>query len=228
MNAASTGEAKELVRPTDDAKSIQLSLRLRIVLSLVLAFHVTAVFFGPFAMGPQRSALATALEPMLGGYTQAASLDNGYQFFAPEPGPSHLVLYELTYADGRTEEGKFPNLEEHFPRLLYHRYFMLSEFLNTLDSQVVEVPDDELAELGVEGIPPPSSPYDLALRRRRDALIHNYARQLLIYHDAQSVKLILQRHLIPLQQDVLNGRPLDDPSLYQERELGVFDREEAS
>ena len=65
-------------------------------------------------------------------YLQILSLDNGYRFFAPEPGPSHLVRYDVTLADGQQIGGVFPNLAEERPRLLYHRYFMLSEFVNSL------------------------------------------------------------------------------------------------
>ena len=61
-------------------------------------------------------------------------LANGYRFFAPEPGPSHLIRYEVTLPDGTRKEGFFPDRAHHQPRLLYHRYFMLSEFVNTLDN----------------------------------------------------------------------------------------------
>ena len=33
-------------------------------------------------------------------YLEAAYLDHGYAFFAPDPGPSHLVRYELEFDDG--------------------------------------------------------------------------------------------------------------------------------
>src|SRR5262249_2500500 len=63
-------------------------------------------------------------------YISALFLDHGYFFFAPNPGPNHLVDYKLEFADGRApQEGRFPNLTTERPRLLYHRYFMLSEAL---------------------------------------------------------------------------------------------------
>ena len=40
----------------------------------------------------------------------------------------------ITLADGTLKTGEFPDRNMHRPRLLYHRYFMLSEFVNTLAS----------------------------------------------------------------------------------------------
>ncbi|NIO41435.1 MAG: hypothetical protein GTO41_15415, partial [Burkholderiales bacterium] len=54
-------------------------------------------------------------------------LDHGYRFFAPEPGPGHLVRYEVTTSDGAGAAGQFPDRDRIWPRLLYHRWFMLSE-----------------------------------------------------------------------------------------------------
>src|SRR5262249_5848411 len=97
--------------------------------------HLTAVFIAPFAVacttgGPPSPAIdpiRQALQP----YIAAMFLDHGYFFFAPNPGPNHLVDYKLEFADGRPPlEGRFPNLATERPRLLSHRYFMLSEALN--------------------------------------------------------------------------------------------------
>ena len=51
----------------------------------------------------------------------------GHRFFAPEPGPGTMVAYKVERADGTViEESIFPRREIK-PRLMYHRYFMLSE-----------------------------------------------------------------------------------------------------
>lgn len=66
-------------------------------------------------------------------YINAMYLNHGYAFFAPNPGPSHLVRYRIEFDDGREPiEGVFPDLKTQRPRLLYHRHFMLAESLYSL------------------------------------------------------------------------------------------------
>ncbi len=109
------------------------------------------------------------------------------------------MRYELTFDDGATAEGAFPNRDVNKPRLLYHRYFMMSEFLNTLSD--------------------PNAP-----RERRDAYVKSYADHLLHETNAKSVKLFLVRHWIPRMDEVRAGRKLTDKILYEERPLGTFER----
>jgi hypothetical protein len=173
---------------------------IRAVVSLLVILHVFAVFLGPFAMPPQTSELGATLARVFRPYVDALSLANGYRFFAPEPGPSHLVRYELTFDDGTTRQGVFPNRDEHQPRLLYHRYFMMSEFLNTISNP--ELPRDRL-----------------------DAYAKSYARHLLREHSAASVKLILVRHWVPRMEEVRAGRRLTDKILYEEQTIGTYQRD---
>lgn len=176
------------------------SVKVRAVLSVVLGLHVLAVFVGPWAMPPQGSELATSAAGLLQPYLEALSLDNGYRFFAPNPGPSHLIRYELELADGRHKEGVFPNLDEHQPRLRYHRHFMLSEFMNTVHPD----PDRPAGPVG-------------------KAYIHSYARHLAHQYGARRVTLYLKRHYLPSMDDVNKGMPLGDPELYEEKLLGTFE-----
>ncbi len=172
--------------------------RLRIVISVVLLLHITALWVGPFSV-PPTSVLADGLWRFFAPYLQAAYLNHGYHFFAPEPGPSHLVRYELAMRDGVRREGTFPNLKENWPRLLYHRHFMLTEFLNSL-------PDEP--------------------RTLREGYARAYAQHLLKEHDARRVTLYLRRHYIPRPREVLEGMKLSNPALYEERLLGSFARTE--
>src|SRR6185295_16555146 len=103
---------------------------IRALVSVLVALHVFAVFLGPFALPPS-SDLAAGSFRLFQPYVQGAFLDTGYRFFAPEPGPSHLVRYELIGPDDKPIVRTFPNRKLDRPRLLYHRHFMLSEFLNT-------------------------------------------------------------------------------------------------
>ncbi len=171
----------------------------RATVSLLVILHVSAVFLGPFAMPPQTSELAATFAGVFRPYVDAASLANGYRFFAPEPGPSHLVRYELSLDDGTSREGFFPNRDEHKPRLLYHRYFMMSEFLNTLAN--------------------PNTPNE-----RMMTYAKGYARHLVHVHNAKRVKLYLQRHYVPRMEEVRQGMRLSDKALYEERPLGTFER----
>lgn len=179
---------------------------LRVVLSVVLTFHVFAVFVGPWAALPdQTSPLAQDSRRFVGRYVDALRLGNGYRFFAPEPGPSHLVKYEVTLADGKKVEGRFPDRTINRPRLLYHRYFMLSETLNTLYTP----------EKGTDQ------------RVLFDLYVRSYARHLLLAYQAKSVKLTLVEHRIPAIEEIQAGKArLTDPTLYDELELGTFTGDE--
>jgi hypothetical protein len=107
------------------------------VVSALLVVHLTAVFAPPFWRATQtpvggRSPVATELRDVLEPYVNLMFLDHGYAFFAPGPGPSHLIRFRVEYDDGTPAvEHVFPDLDRHWPRLLYHRHFMLAEQLHS-------------------------------------------------------------------------------------------------
>jgi hypothetical protein len=113
-----------------------LSLRLRIALSILLVGHLMAVFFPPFTFATSSGpGIASPFaEPIMRGirpYVELLYLDHGYFFFAPNPGPSHLLRAKLEFSDGRpSRELTFPDRQQQRPRLLYHRHFMLAEQLH--------------------------------------------------------------------------------------------------
>lgn len=177
------------------------SARARRIVTGLLLVHLAALVAGPCSVEPS-SPLCRAVWRLFRPYLDVAFLNHGYHFFAPEPGPSHLIRYELELADGSVQRGFFPDRDRHRPRLLYHRHFMLSEHLSPLAEETA----------------PPE-------------LLHAYsasfARHLLDEHQARQVTLYLVRHLLPRPNDVLQGMPLDDASLYRERSLGTFRAEES-
>ena len=134
---------------------IKLPSKWRIVVSLLLIVHIVAIFVPPFMLqasgsrgtSPVGEFVMNALQP----YIDIAYLNHGYAFFAPNPGPSHLVRARMEFDDGREPIVEtFPNLAEQWPRLLYHRHFMLSEQL-TAQYQPPQLPPEiseepELAE----------------------------------------------------------------------------------
>ena len=188
----------------------------RMTVSGLILFHVFAVFIAPFASPPPSSDISQACARMLQPYLQAVAIDNGYRFFAPDPGPSHLIRYEVDLADGTMVSGRFPDVERHWPRLLYHRHFMLAESLVNLAMPVAEVPFDGFANERQR------QQFDED-RARADALRFSVAGYLLRrYRDAERVRLIALRHEIPTPWELQDGLKLDDPQLFAERTLGVF------
>ena len=137
--------------------------RVRLGVSVLLIGHLWAVVGrplefatqGPFGTSPAASAFYAPVK----GYSQFAYLDHGYAFFAPDPGPSHFIQAVITNPDGSRIEKKYPDLSEQWPRLLYHRHFMLAEFLN----DVHHPPNDPPPEIAQD----PSAAAQWARARRR-------------------------------------------------------------
>ena len=120
-------------RPTaDHAAPVPLSIWVKLAISLLVILHLAAVITPPLAFACRGdSPFVQPLARFFAPYSGALFLDHGYAFFAPNPGPNHLVDYTVEFNDGRTPvTGRFPNLKEEQPRLLYHRHFMLSESLH--------------------------------------------------------------------------------------------------
>lgn len=183
----------------------------KIAVSLLLAWHLVGLLVWPLS-APQ-SILGDALRPIYRPYLEAAYLTHGYKFFGPDPGPSHLIRYDVERADGSHVKGIFPDRNVHWPRLYYHRHFMLSEFVHSLP------PDANLD---------PRIPWERrAISAAERTYVRSYADHLLAANDGRSVSLELVEHLIPEPEDVLRGMKLDDKRLYHVRPLGVFEQDEA-
>ena len=194
------------------------SHRAKIACSLAIVFHLSCVFVGPWSNPPPSTQISRDVAMLFSPYIKFFALDNGYRFFAPDPGPSHLVRYELRMSDGSTESGRFPDPENHWPRLLYHRHFMLAETMFTLARPVLDAP----------ALTTMTADEREGFQRHKlqvELLQSSVAQYLLRQHpEAQRVRLFIQVHEIPSPDDVLGGRPLDDPALYQEFLLGEYER----
>ncbi len=130
---------KNLRRPEGDrafdaAPSRPSGRRVKIAVSVVLLIHLWGVVGRPFEFATQgpfgSSPSASTFYSPVRAYSQFMYLDHGYAFFAPDPGPSHFIQAAITDDGGTRVEMKYPDLAEQRPRLLYHRHFMLAEFLN--------------------------------------------------------------------------------------------------
>jgi len=124
----------------------------RCLVSLLVLLHMTAVISAPWnlstgdALPPgyvappgqpevpapsstvwQEPPLTRVLHRFFRHYLNLIYMNHGYEFFAPDPSGTHLVGYRVSKSDGTTIEGKFPDLEDQWPRLFYHRHMMLAE-----------------------------------------------------------------------------------------------------
>lgn len=178
-----------------------------------------AVFSAPWSAPPPSSELSQAIAAGFAPYVKGIAMDNGYRFFAPDPGPSHLIRYEWEAADGTTTKCQFPDLERHYPRLLYHRHFMLAEMIYTLSFQTLDA--DSLREA------PRSVQMELAESQKLvQLLVAGIVRSLFREHpQAVKLRLFLVTHVIPSPQDLEGGATLLDPRGYLDPvPLGEFER----
>ena len=102
--------------------------------------------------------------------------------------------------DGERIWGRMPDREEIWPRLRYHRYFMLTEFYGA--------------------IPP-------AAEDMRRAVAQSYAQQLMQNHDGVSVELSHVVHRLSTREEMMAGGSLDEPHKYQFTSLGRFSVQDA-
>jgi hypothetical protein len=186
------------------------------------------VVVAPLQVACAGSPAVAPLRRWLDPYISALFLDHGYFFFAPDPGPSALVDYKVELADSRAPiEGRFPNLKEQQPRLLYHRYFMLSEALYARFAPPEPPPA------------PPSPPLTASEQERRlhEINLAEHARQveewkrrrqvyeamrtsieqhLLAEYGGERVTITQVQHRPPMPDEVsVLRKPLDAPEFYR-------------
>jgi hypothetical protein len=156
-----------------------------------LVFHLFCVFIAPAAMPPASPLLEQGYRLAL-PYNQLLFLNHGYHYFAPDPGGSTLIGWSIPRDGDYPLTGRFPD-PQIAPRLLYHRFFMLSDNLWGFDDDVQE----ELF-----------SAYARDTGRRMNAAKLELFR---ITHDPSSMLRIQA------------GGHLGDPEVFRRESLGVFD-----
>ena len=197
--SASKGDAPKGSPQPKGASPAGFSLWLRVLLSIGLAWHLFAVFISPLSVQPSSEVIARLAQPYqfvdwpnyLGTqwYTDPLYLNHGYHFFAPEPPVNQLIRYTVLDESGSVlAEGEFPNKEQQWPRLYYHRHMMLAD---------------------QAGLAPGGSP-DESLRLS----LRSYARYLLRRHEGTEARLDCVRHghLIPF--DVIAGADPNAPETF--------------
>lgn len=164
------------------------------LLNTWLVIHLTAIVIAPATVGPSSQTSRFVWE-LVSPYLQILYLNHGFHYFAPEPGSSNLISWTVTRSDGTSVSGRFPNFKI-FPRLLYHRHFMLSEFLGNAEPEM------------------------------QSTIVRGFARNLCREYNGDKVSITLIRHELSTMERVRTGGKLDDGDLYEEELLGAFDRKD--
>jgi hypothetical protein len=195
-----------LPRGQASRRPAQLSLFVRIVISLLVLWHVTAIFMAPMSITVANMDSVVnwlAQRTVMQWYLDALYLNQGYSFFAPDPGDGHLIHYQVMDDRGSViKEGEFPSLKDQWPRLRYHRYFMLADQCQ---------------------LPTPTEEEE---KRWEQTYLKTYARQLLREFGGQSVRVQRIIHYTAYAKDVREGMPLNDPRTYKTEMEVVQQRQE--
>ncbi|MFO0940547.1 MAG: hypothetical protein U0930_07240 [Pirellulales bacterium] len=174
-------------------KKARVVKAVKIIASCFIAFHLVAVFAAPASV-PPTSTLIDSTWSVCSPYLHATNLNNGYHFFAPEPGASTLVEFSGTAADGSIKHGVMPDKQRMRPRLLYHRYFMLTEFLG-------------------------SNAFD---EKNKQTIVRAFAKELMLTEELTQIQLTMVSHRPSNRQEILIGDDLTAEQTYERQNLGSF------
>jgi hypothetical protein len=177
--------------PANPASAPRRRTLLKAGVSLWLAYHFLSIIVAAGSVSPASSSVRAAWYFACRYYLQGLYLNHGYRFFAPQPAESTLLAWTVERANGTESQGRIPHRDIQ-PRLLYHRHFMLTEFLTF-------VPPD--------------------LEQTWHA---SYARHLCRELDGVQVHLGQQTHYLPTMQAVREGVTLTAAEGYAEEPLGTF------
>ncbi|MEO2009896.1 MAG: hypothetical protein ABGX22_14565 [Pirellulaceae bacterium] len=187
-------------------------LPVRRLVTAGLVFHLLAVVVPPLQLATtsspvMRSPFMDQVGWVFQPYDDALFLNHGYAFFAPNPGSNFLLYAVLEFTDGRQPIiVRLPDTDQRFPRLMYHRYFMLSEHFNG-------------AYPGYEE--PVDAPAELVVGWKRSRQIFKQREASMIRHltekyGASRVTLERWEHRPPSTIEMFQGRiPIDAPELYR-------------
>lgn len=214
------------------ANQKRLSTIAKWAISLALVFYLGLLFLGPLSNPVGSEWLTRPLAKKVRPLHRALFLGHGYRFFAPDPGPSHLVEFEIAKDDGSVFSGRFPDRDDDdhaFPRLQYHRWFMLSETIWSEHSTTPIEADflarqQRLEKLAIQkkiaghhdiakrlraDIVNQKRNYEMT-RKRIDELVRSVARNLLQMHGGTKIRLYVREREIPFPIEVEEGAKLND------------------
>jgi hypothetical protein len=200
-NPPAADQAAQPQRAARGRRPGQWPALVRMLVSLLLIWHVLAVFLAPLSvsvdMAPKSDnepplTAVVAQRPPMQWYLDALYLNHGYSFFAPEPPEGHLIHFQvLDERGGVVKEGQFPSKTDQWPRLRYHRYFMLAE------QCIVPAPTESES------------------KRWEQEFLKCYARELLREYGGQSAVVERIVHYPLHRDDALRNMQLDDPRTFK-------------
>jgi hypothetical protein len=228
-----------------------ISPTLKRVLSCAILFYLCVLILGPLSNPVGSEHLTRPIAEKVSPIHRALFLGHGYRFFAPDPGPSHLVEYKITKQDGSILEGLFPDRNDDsnaFPRLQYHRWFMLSETIWTEHSLTPNESDFRVRLMQLERLATEkqiAGHHKIASRMRADIeqqkksyantrqriddLVESVAKNLLEMHGGTRVELFVREREIPYPFEVQEGAKLDEERFLkpdQPVSIGIFSADE--
>lgn len=201
----------------------------RLTISAIIVVYLVIVFSGP-ATNSVSSDLTNAMGKIFEPIHQATHLGHGYRYFGHNPGQSHLLKFEVGMPDKTVVSGQIPDRDKHWPRQLYHRWFMLSEtvfnqFNGALDRESFERTQQTLTER-IEMMQQKGKrsfakrllryqrergeKYDENMKRI-DELINAIGQHLIREHGGEWVKLSVHAREIPFPEDIILGERLGTP-----------------
>jgi hypothetical protein len=163
----------------------------RWVINLCVLLHFAAVLTAAGSVGPTSDLIVEVWKPFR-PYLQFLYLNQGYNFYAPQPAPSTLVKYEVERSDGSIA-AKGSILEMAMtPRLLYHRHLLLTEHLVFVSQE------------------------------SQQHWYRSYARHLCHKYGGSKVSLTRRVHYPATMEMIRDGMGLDAPMSYEEVFVGEF------
>jgi len=201
----------------------------RSVASVFILAYLFVLIMGPLSNPIASQHLTAPIASTLSPIHRGLFMGHGYRFFAPNPSDSHLVQYKITKNDGTQLQGAFPDRDTIWPRLLYHRWFMLSETIFAEHAQTpspseFEKRDEEKRqrvkllissakqklgnELEKQRIQEKAD-YEKTMQRIK-ALVRATGKFLLQRYDGEEVEISVVTRTIPFPVEVRQGADLDD------------------
>ena len=208
----------------------------RAIASLVIVAYLGIVLLGPLSNPIGSPNLTQPLANFVSPIHQALYHGHGYRFFGPDPSATHRVVVKGVQQDGTGFEAAFPDRKQHWPRLLYHRWFMLSETMfhefsitpnQTAFQERLKNYDREIARFQEQNKPSLSQQlqheravevelYQIS-RERFNSLAGSVARVLAQRHKAKTIELFIQERTLPFPEEVVSGMKLGDDEFLSER-----------
>lgn len=242
-NSAAAEREKPVSDSYDDSRDVSWSKTTRRVATIVILVYLTILLLGPLSNPITPPHLIGPLAARVSPVHRMLFQGHGYRFFAPDPGPSHRLIYQGTRADGPPFNGHFPDREAHSPRLIYHRWFMLAERMSfeqnlrvseqqfqairqQYDREILNLRNMGKRELSHELARERDQGIELHERNqvRFKALAGAVAQILLDRHHGDSIELFVQERSIPFPVEVANGVRLTDERFLSElTKIGELD-----